>query len=288
MAQPPLSVSIAKLEAELGIQLFQRHPRGVYLTTDGAAALKLAEEIVWRADELRESAKAGATRGKLRIGMVSTSIYDVLPKAIAAFREAFPAVELHLEETSGIAVRQGVEAGRLDVGIVRTPMIEPTPLKLIPLETSYIALAVPSDHRLATRSIVELAELSDETFVLYDASAANTRAAVILACQKAGFIPKVSHTISQIQALVALVEMNLGIALVPDLQHAPHGTIRIIPLTCGGEKIATGLTLVVRAQERSPVITAFCEAAIRANAKPEGGDSEVQPLSAAIAGSALR
>src|SRR4051812_47056670 len=82
MAQPPLSVSIAKLEADLGATLFDRDHRGVKLTAADEAALPLAEEAVGRADAIRESVgaiKAGRIE-RLRVGFVSSATYDLVPR----------------------------------------------------------------------------------------------------------------------------------------------------------------------------------------------------------------
>src|SRR5690606_30516611 len=61
-----------------------------------------------------------------------------------------------------------------------------------------------------------LADLAQEPFILYSAAnAANLRAQVLLACQAAGFAPRVTQEAVQVQTMVSLVESGIGVALVP-------------------------------------------------------------------------
>jgi DNA-binding transcriptional LysR family regulator len=264
IAQPPLSVSIAKLEAELDAKLFERHQRGVRLTSAGDAALPFAQEAIARADEMRDAVGAvvSGKHGQLRIGFVSSASYNLAPRLTAAFRKAYPEVELILEEARGIECIQRVEVNALDLGIVRTPLAETTSLLLTSLEKTDLMVAVPVDHRLANESVVKLESLANEPFILYDRTVPGMRSLILLSCQNAGFIPKVAHTAAQIHTVLSLVKVGLGIALapgIPDVQQQVH----FIPVTCRGKRIPVGLSLVRRRRETSRLISNFWDMAVR-------------------------
>ncbi|MDK1494718.1 LysR family transcriptional regulator [Sinorhizobium sp. 7-81] len=102
MAQPPLSQSVARLEKELGVRLFDRANRRLTLTRAGVAFLDEARSSVLHADAayaLARSAEDGAA-GEVRIGFVSAALYEHLPRRLARLRQTLPAVQPKLFELS--------------------------------------------------------------------------------------------------------------------------------------------------------------------------------------------
>jgi DNA-binding transcriptional LysR family regulator len=272
IAQPPLSVSIRKLEEELGVRLVERHPRGVTLTAEGALAASQAREILRLSDELRTSAKeaiAGA-RGPLNVGFVASATYDVIPSLVPVFRARFPAVDLSLREATSIDIIAGLVKGDLDVGLVRTPLFEAEGVKLTPLACETLVLAVPRGHRLESRAEVELAELKNESLVLYDGIAVPAlRALIDLQFSAIGITPKVVQEAVQIHTMVALVECGLGVALVPSvLRRAGLGRVRLVDLFCKGTPIQIGFAIAVRDTQTRRLWRNFAEVAAEVLADP--------------------
>ncbi len=100
MAQPPLSQSIARLEKELGVRLFDRANRRLALTRAGAAFIEEAQASVLHADAalaIARSAEHGAA-GTISIGFVSAALYERLPRLLARLREELPGVHPRLVE----------------------------------------------------------------------------------------------------------------------------------------------------------------------------------------------
>lgn len=259
IAQPPLSVSIAKLEAELNSKLFERHAHGVSLTPAGEAALPFAREALARSDEMREAVGAVVTgkHGQLRVGFVSSASYSLVPRIVARFRDAYPGVHLILQEARGMECIERVEAGALDVGIVRTPLPETASLRLAPIETSELMIAMPHDHRLSNAKSVRLEDLADESFIQYDRSTPGMRSIVLMSCQAAGYSPKVTHTAAQVHTVLSLVRTGLGVALVPGIAELEE-QCSVVPLTCRGRAITLGLSLALRPEEPSRLVNNFC------------------------------
>ena len=230
MAQPPLSVAIRKLEEEVGTALFERQPRGVVLTAAGAAALAVAQQCLAGADGLRHTAlaAAGGESGVLRVGFVGSATYALLPRLLPAFRSRFPQVELVLRESTNLELLAMVEAGKLDIGLVRYPTASASALRFEVVERDVLCAVLPVRHPLAKQRRVSLADLARFPFIDY----ASTRvpglhAIVMLAFQQADLSPRVSQEATQVQTVISLVQSGMGVALVPSVsaQLAARGVV---------------------------------------------------------------
>ncbi|HBD36053.1 MAG TPA: LysR family transcriptional regulator, partial [Cupriavidus sp.] len=218
MAQPPLSISIRKLEESLGTPLFVRTTRGVRLTQAGEAALNDARRALFHAGQARAAAVSAALgeRGALRIGFVGSATYALLPRLIPAFRSAHPGIDLILHESTSAAILDRIEHGQLDAGLVRFPILNSGPYTLTPLESDAFVAAVPADGRFAEQESIALKALADEPFIMHPrADVPNLQAVAMLLCQQAGFVPRIAQEAVQVQTIVSLVESGLGVALVP-------------------------------------------------------------------------
>lgn len=263
MAQPPLSVSIRKLEDDLGTPLFVRLRRGLRLTSAGEAVLAHARQIAFHSDELRKASADAAegVGGNLRIGFVGSATYALFPKALPAFRTRFPRVTLDLRERTTTAILKEIESGELDLGLVRYPLVESTTARLQPVEHDRLVAAFPAGSRLLERQRITLKDLAHESFIMYSAVAAlNLRAQVVTACQKAGFNPRVVQEAVQVQTILSLVESGLGIALVPEAStaHASPG-LMFRELAGSQRQLEIAIAVATHASAESPAARSFRE-----------------------------
>src|SRR5258708_3911162 len=220
MAQPPLSVSIGKLEEELGTKLFMRGAGGVSLTLSGQAILKEARQLLFHGSQLRETAKGvrDGTGGALQVGFVGSTTYGLLQKLLPLFCAEYPGVELVLREATSVGILQQLEDKALDVGLVRVPLVQASRATLVPLENDEYVAALPRGNRLSGKGILKLSEMAAESFIVFAPThAAGLHATTMLACQQAGFVPRGGQPATQIQTVLALVESGLGVALVPSV-----------------------------------------------------------------------
>ncbi len=224
MAQPPLSVAIRKLEEELGAPLFERESRGVRLTDAGRAALPTARATLEQAALVRDVVRQGAIgeSGSISVGFVGSAISAALPRIIPAFRRRYPKVDLRLEEMTSVSIAEALGARNLDVGLVRLPLMRPGDLDIAVIERDELVAALLADHPLARRRSLRIADLAAEPLVLHGPVSV-LRSVVMLACQRAGFAPRIAQEATQVQTILSLVQSGLGIALVP------AGMARITP-----------------------------------------------------------
>ncbi|PWK61494.1 LysR family transcriptional regulator [Roseicyclus mahoneyensis] len=161
-----VSKRMADLEVEVGAALLQRHRRGVDLTAAGKDLLRHAEALRDAVDRMEAEMGAHATgrRGAIRVAANSSSISQFLPEDLAEFVAAHPDLSVHLTEMTSVEVIEAVRAGRADLGIY-SGLTEGSGLTLMPYRRDTLVVVMPSDHALATRQALRLADVVNEPFV---------------------------------------------------------------------------------------------------------------------------
>jgi DNA-binding transcriptional LysR family regulator len=122
IAQPGLSTQMRRLEAELGVQLFDRHPRGIELTQAGELFLERARVAVSAADVALATGRdleAGVI-GSLRLGLTAGARWSLVSELLLRFGQERPGVELSVVEAYGATLWRDLRAGRLDALIAPT------------------------------------------------------------------------------------------------------------------------------------------------------------------------
>lgn len=263
MAQPPLSIAIKRMEDELGGALFLRERRGVRLTALGEAILEDARQISFHNEQLRKAAASASTglAGTLRIGFVGSATYNLFPRVLPVFRERYPLIELELRERTTTQILREIESDQLDLGLVRYPVFEPTHATVTPVEPDVLVVALPRANPLARRTRLKLRDLAGESFIMYSSVAAlNLRGQVMLACQTAGFTPRVVQEAIQVQTIVSLVESGMGVALVPSIcQRSASDDVVFRPLIAPPEHLAIAIAAVTRPETEPRTVTRFRE-----------------------------
>jgi DNA-binding transcriptional LysR family regulator len=228
--QSAISQQIAALEAEIGMTLLQRHPRGVSLTAAGQTLVGHAESILADLDaaEAALQAIAGLRGGRLRMASFPTAGATLMPLAIATFRARHPDVELSLTEGEPEQIAPRLAAGELDLALLfefensgsggRSDVEEPggERLKRVRLLEDPLYLALPRTHRLAARARLRLEDLRDEAWVQTSQASPCARHVVRLS-HAAGFEPNVSFQSDDYQTVQGLVAAGVGVALIPEL-----------------------------------------------------------------------
>ena len=215
LAQAAMSEQIRNLEGELGTLLFHRSRRETTLTAAGHLLREYAERLLLLAREARASVGdlVQLRGGRLSLGAIPSVSACLLPRAIAAFRKAHSGVELALLEGTSEEVAEWVESGRVEFGLVQSPLACGSFMQIPILKEPFVVVVAVS-HPLAKRERVALKSLSQEGFVFYKGRA---REVVLSACRAAGFEPRVACESGELETVRSLVGAGLGIALLPQL-----------------------------------------------------------------------
>jgi DNA-binding transcriptional LysR family regulator len=220
MTQPPLTQGIAQLERLLGVRLFERTKRSVQLTPAGEALLPQVQELLARARELPQQARAAAAGelGRLRIAFVSTVGFALLPQWLRSFRARHPRVQMELIEATGDVQVDAFARGEIDAGfMLHSPGFAPRGLQHRPVAREPLVLAVPDAHPLAHAPRLALARVLAEPLVIFPRRIVpSLHDAVLGMYHAAGLEPRVVQEAIQMQTIVNLVSAGLGLAWVPD------------------------------------------------------------------------
>jgi DNA-binding transcriptional LysR family regulator len=222
MAQPPLSQQIRQLEDELGVTLLRRTTRRVDLTPAGEAYLARVRAILQSVDAAGDEANriGSGLEGRLVVGCVGSATYSLLPALVRALREQLPGVDFAFRgEMLSPDQIAALREGSIDLALLR-PSGDPadqTDLAMLTLREERYVVALPEDHRLATRSRLRLADLRDEDLIVHSGHGRSAMYdAVVGLCRDAGFEPAIRHEVAETSTLVTFVAAGLGVAIVPE------------------------------------------------------------------------
>lgn len=267
VSQPPLSVAVQRLEADIGVRLLDRDRHGVRLTPAGEAFLQEARGTLAHAQLAVEIAQRAATGrlGTLRLSFVPSAGLAVVPQLLRAFRREHAGVKLILEGETTAQQMVALAQGSTDLGLVVPPLHDAPALRVLPFREEHLVLAVPSAHPLARVARVQLKDLAGEDFIGFPLKEGpGFESVVMAACQESGFIPRFVQTAGQMQAILALVAGGLGIALVPHAMRAVQMEgVKYLDVRRRNAQLRYALGLAYRPANANPALAAFLAIAER-------------------------
>ncbi len=260
LTQPPLTRQIHALEADLGVQLFTRTPRGVDLTQAGEALLKDARSICALSDQAAERAQlAGKGQvGRLDIGVFGTAMFDVLPRLLSGFCAAHPEVKLVLHHDPTPAQVTALRQGRVLLVFERMlPSDADITIELVARERVLVALH--QSHRLATRTPIAMRDLRDEPMIMPSAPLSQLANVGLELCRASGFEPKVKQLASDVVTGAMMVACGMGVMLVPEsLRNLQLPNLVCLPLKNQPDAFMD-LHCYYLKTERSPLLASLLE-----------------------------
>lgn len=214
VAQPSLSRTLARLENDLGVPLFDRHGRRIRLNRFGTAFLRRVDRALAELDDARQELDdaAGLERGTVAVAAESLL---VLTEPLRTFVPGYPLVDLRLSQASAEGMAEKLRAGDVDLCVTSQPLTGEDIRSRVLLDEA-VMLCVPAGHRLADRGSVGLADLEGEPF-LTTRPGYWQRALVDRLFAKAGLELYVVCEGDEAAVLFQLIDAGLGIALVPSL-----------------------------------------------------------------------
>ena len=263
ISQPPLSQQIQALEQELGARLFDRTNRRVELSEAGRLFLEEARLVLAQVDKAADVARRAqlGELGELKIGFTSSAPFNSsIPQAIFAFRQAFPAVHLNLQEMSSTEVAESLVDESIQVGLMR-PLPLPDSLSVVELMREPLVAVLNAGHPLVEGSErgLHLAQLAQEPFVFFPRTYGSGLYAQLLnLARDAGFSPHFAQEAGEAMTIIGLVAAGLGVSVLP----ASYQRIRIdgvVYRTLLDPEAVTAVWLVQRKGAQTPMAKAFVE-----------------------------
>jgi DNA-binding transcriptional LysR family regulator len=263
--QPAISQHVSRLERQMGTRLLERDGRGVHLTVPGEVMLRHADKILedLRRAEAAVRQAAGLDRAPLRVAAFPTVAAGLLPGAARELRSCAPDLRFDLAVLEPDPAIERLLAGGLDVAMVTEddlrPVIDQPGLEFIPVLDDPMLVALPTEHHLAGRPSIDLADLRDEQWLLTSLGGTCADSNIVLnACRAAGFAPNVRYESDDYGSLQGMAAAGMGVALVPSLAVvAPRSDVVLRPIS--GRPPMRRILAVVRT-DRSPAVDTFVEA----------------------------
>jgi LysR family hca operon transcriptional activator len=262
-AQPSLSRQLRELEDEVGVQLFERRPRGMVLTQAGMRFLEHSREILARIDEAVNDTRA--VRTVLRVGSLPGLEPEVLPRVTRLAQAHVPDVEVRIVSAPSPGLVEQLRAGELDMALMRQ-VEDATDLHFELVGSHRIVVLLPADHGLARKDAVSFEDLRDQTYIAVSRRAAPAvRSAVDVWCQQRGLTLIPSHSADNIASGIALILTTHGFSLMPDYAgHLIPPAVIVRPLVDEPHPVP----LLIAYRPKNPTPARFLVKAIIADWRP--------------------
>ncbi|MDU4962205.1 MAG: LysR family transcriptional regulator [Sporomusaceae bacterium] len=258
ITQPPLSQQLILLERELGVKLLERDKKRIALTEAGHALRKRAEQMLelMRTTLIEIEEVAAGVSGTLMIGAITSSGRSIIPSCLQRFHAFYPKVSFDLRQGDTLAILELLQAGIIELGVVRFPF-DGTAYDFIALpEEPMVAVATASVFPDGSEAGLALDQLRSEPLLIHR----RHEISVLDYCRQMNFEPRILCTSDDITPLLILAERGTGVAIVPQSSvHLFAGSPLLV------RAITQPLIVTVRAviwrkkRMLSPVAAAFIE-----------------------------
>ncbi|CAH0221730.1 LysR family transcriptional regulator [Peribacillus simplex] len=255
LTQSAVSYSIANLESELGFPLLIRSRSGITLTSNGHSILKSIRNVLHWNEKLKQQAASinGLEVGTIRIGAITSVCIQWLPGLMKNFKQEFPLIEIKIFQGGYQDIEEWITNGVIDFGFITLPTMQS--FETIPLKKDRILCILPHNHPLGNQDKIRLEQLENESFITLK-SGYNHDIKRIL--KESGVTLKNRFEMTDDQAIIAMVENELGVSTIPELvlQGMPH-KVRVLNLEPEQHRIiGIGATSL---KEISPATKKFIE-----------------------------
>ncbi len=256
ITQPALSRQIQQLEEYIGAPLLIRDKRNVELTKSGEYLLEEARFLFSHLDFVQQNINhlKDGEAGELRIGFVGSAMQSVIPGILKRINQKYPSIHSVLTELPNQEQINRIRNDHLDLGFIRSMRL-PAGLNKIDVYEENFCLVLPEDHPISSHNFKTVADLKDESFILFSSQYSHGYYDKILSIfENKGFSPKVAHESVHANTIFRLVENKLGIGIVPSsLKRGFNLNIKFIELENIPQR--TVLSAIWKTDSRNPLLS---------------------------------
>jgi len=253
LSQSAISQQISALERQLGVKLIDRTGAGARPTAAGDILLQYARQIRTKVDEaqrvLADYEHAGG--GVLRIGAGGAACHYLLPSILKEFHDRFPKLELHVLSGHTRLTLERLHEGELDAGVLTLPVSQPK-LRILDLGRDELVAIVAPSHSWAGRRRVQAGEFAGQPLLIYERRS-QTFALIERLLLEAGVFPHIAMEMDHLEAVVGMVCVGLGVAIVPRWAvRAEAASGHVMTLSIGKSGLCRSWGLGFREQNQPP------------------------------------
>ena len=236
VSQPALSAGVAELERILGAALVERARGGVILTAAGEEAVGRAADLLARAEDLVDAARAAGQplSGRFRLGVIPTIAPFLLPRALPRLKQRWPRLRLFLREDLTHRLIAGLKAGALDAALIALPY-DMAGLDWVHVLDDELLAATPVDHPLARgKQVAPEALESGELILLEDGHCLRDHALAACGLTPPRTTAADAFAATSLPTLVQMVGSGLGVSFLPamavDSGLTEHAGVAVRPI----------------------------------------------------------
>ena len=215
VSQPSLSAQVAQVEAVLGVQVFERSPKGVRVTAAGSVVAARARQVLVAMQDLREAARqqGDPLKGTLRVGVIPTVCPYLLPDVAPALKKALPDLHLHWSEDKTDALMRQIAEGRIDAAILALDARVAALAHVAIGDDPFVLAAAPGHPLLKDKRAASPAVLNGATVLLLEDGHCFRDQAMAL-CTRSG-AHEAGLRATGLSTLVQMVGAGAGVTLLP-------------------------------------------------------------------------
>ena len=243
ISQSSLSKVIIALEKELGVSLFDRSKRKVFLTQAGETFLEHARKLVAAyKDMVVELDGYKSTLDSFSIATIPVLTQYGITTYLAQFRDLHPNIRFSIDEIDGLNILPALDEHRFDLAFTRHNYLNHDRYASLEICKDKLLVVVSKNNRHANRTSISLKELSNDNFIVFD-RITDLHKLIMDECRKAGFDPTIFYSSHRKVSVLGLVGTNIGLALMPVkvYDYYQHSDVLAIPLD---ENIICNIVLV--------------------------------------------
>ena len=219
VTQSGVSRALARLEAEVGTPLLRRSGRTLRMTHAGSAFKLHVDAMLHQLDDGLAAVNQliEPETGTVALAFELSLGTWLVPDLVSGFRADHPHVQFDLRQVRDELVNPLLGRGEVDLQITTVRNTDPT-VQWRQLTVEPLRLAVPSDHPLARREVISLAEVRSEPFIMLRRTSLLRQLCEEL-CEQAGFQPTTHFEGDDLPTVRGFVAAGLGVAIVPALRE---------------------------------------------------------------------
>ncbi|MBD8034768.1 MULTISPECIES: LysR family transcriptional regulator [Solibacillus] len=227
ISQPALSKSIANIEQHLGVPLFNREGRSIYLNRFGELFLQSVNVILDEYDRIKEEfediIKPGS--GEVSFGFIHTLGMEVVPELIASTSAAFPNMHFSLTQATSLNLMKRLEEGAIDLCLSQKIESKVIEIETEELFVEELFVIVPTTHPLAMQESVKLDEVKNEPFIAIK-KGNSLRQLVDEFFLDAGIELNTTFAAEEMHTVAGFVGAGMGISLIPNIKGLDHYKVK--------------------------------------------------------------
>jgi len=241
ITQPALSHSIAKLEAELGVPLFERKGRNLQINRYGVMFSKHVERILLEVERAKQEIEecSNPDSGVIHLSYLNILGVDLIPRLIRTYQLANPKITFELTQGDKGAILEQVEQGHTDLMITSERPVSDA-YEWVPILSLPLFLVVSSDHVLADRTSVSLVEITGQPFVGLKHNC-SLKDSLLTRVHHMDFTLASSYDAEDLPTVAGFVAAGLGVSILPRTAGLNLEGLRWIPLQEQGWEWEVGL-----------------------------------------------